>query len=171
MPVLPRLIALLTVSVLVGCVSDRVRPPQEFGRDHEEADTDSIEIEVGSSSGIYGGPTYNERWVLGRNGECKGTLTSGSNAGDRAETTVVMELRSEEKYRECQRLLRETRFFWMRDREPKTRFENSTVWIEVHAGLRQHRVRVVSPESSPVEFTRITEFVSGLREKAKEVKN
>lgn len=81
-----------------------------------------------------------------------------------------MVLRSEEKYRECQRLLRETRFFGMRDREPKNRFENSTAWIEVRTGLRHHVVRVISPEPSPAEFTRITEFVSGLREQATETK-
>ena len=102
-----------------------------------------------------------------RDGECKGTVTSGTNAGTGRDRTEELTLRSEEKYRECQRLLRETHFFWMRDRVPKTQFESSTTSVEVRAGIRRHRVRVVSPETPPAGFTRLTAFVDGLATEAK----
>ena len=162
----PRLIGLLASAALVGCAAVPGVPPEgERG-----GDADSIEIQVGSSSGIYGGPTGTERWVLRRSGECEGTVTTGRNAGPDPPTTVRMELRSEGAYRECARLLRETGFFWMRDREPKVRFENSTTWIEARVGWRRHDVRVVSPEPPPAGFTRIADFVHGLGERATEVK-
>ncbi len=170
MTAFPRLFGLLAVTALAGCTAWGL-PPQEGGKDGDpKGEPDSIEIEVGSSSGIYGGGTYNERWVLQRNGECKGTITSGTNDGRHPPITREMEFRSEEVYRECGKLLRETQFFWMRDREPKVRFESSTTWIEARIGLRRHRVCVVSPETSPADFTRVAEFVNGLEKRAKEVK-
>lgn len=171
MPALPRLIGLLASAVLVGCVAFPGVPPEgDRGGDREGGDADSIEIEVGSSSGIYGGPTFTERWVLRRTGECEGTTTTGRNAGNDPPTTERTKLRSEGAYRECGRLLRETGFFWMRDREPKVRFENSTEWIEARVGTRQHRVLVVSSAAPPPGYTRVREFVYGLGERAREVK-
>jgi len=169
MPKLPRLIGLFALAVLVGCVGIRV-PEGEHDGDRESRDADSIEIQVSSSSGIYGGPTNTTRWVLRRNGECEGTVTTGRNAGSEPPTTTRMQFRSAEAYRECNRLLWATGFFWMRDRAPKARFENSTTSVEVRAGIWSHSVQVVSGADPPPGFTRVTEFVYGLRERAKEVK-
>ncbi|MCI0704410.1 MAG: hypothetical protein L0241_25410 [Planctomycetia bacterium] len=166
----PRLIGLLALTVLVGCLSIPELPSEDggTGEDREES-ADNIEIQVGSSSGIYGGPTSSARWVLQRTGECRGTITHGSNAGSQP-TTEEVEFRSEETYRECRQLLRETGFFWMRDRVPKFQFESSTTSIEARIGIHRHDVRVVSPERSPPEFVRITDFVHGLEERAKGAK-
>jgi hypothetical protein len=162
-----RLSVLLTSIVLVGCAGLRGYPPTDVGGVRPEPG--DIIIEVSSSSGIPGGGSSTVRWVLRPSGECRGATdvwdVSPVLAGA-SPPKQTFAFRSADAYTECERLLRDSGFFWMRDREPVKPFEPSTRTIEVWSGLRHHSVRVVSPENPPDGFDKVAQFVYGLEKRA-----
>jgi hypothetical protein len=165
-----RLILLLGSTVLVGCAGlQRVPPDQVEQRGGDEtADADEIEIQVSSSPGIPG-PADGVKWVLRRNGECRGTATHSTGDTAVPPTRVEMELQSEQAYRACERLLRETRFFQMREPEWRLRFESGGTSITVRVGRRRHGVAIAYSDRPPEGFTRVEEFVKRLTKDARQV--
>ena len=162
--------AIVLLALLAGCAVQRPAVTDGEGKVAEEGSVDGIIVQAGSSPGIPG-PCSDVKWVLHTNGECHGTVAMGTNVGGFPATTEELELRSETAYQECERLLRETGFFWMRDRVPQLQFEAGCRWIEVRTGWRRHTVRIVGNEAAPAGFTRLGEFVSRLTERAREEKS
>jgi hypothetical protein len=158
------------VVLAIGCAAFRGPPPEEvpFGVGRAEPVTaEGIEIQIGRAAGRDGGPCHDVKWVLRRTGECRGTETS--RLAGRATPTqhVDLRLRSAQAFRECERLLREERFFRMSDRVPAVQLDSTATWISVRIGSRQHSVLVVAPEAPPAGFTRLTEFIQGLTDRAR----
>jgi hypothetical protein len=161
--------AIVLLALLAGCAVQRPIVPAGEGKVAEEPFVDGLVIRVGSSPGIPG-PSYAVQWAIRPDGECRGTVTTGSNTGNLPATTEELGLRSEKAYQECERLLRDTDFFRMRDRAPDLLFEAGCRWIEVRTGRRRHTVSIIGNEPAPAGFTRLNEFMTRLTERAREVK-
>lgn len=83
-----------------------------------------------------------------------------------APTNVEMQLQSTEAYQECERLLRETRFFQMHNPAASRPGSHFTA-IKVSVGRRQRAVAVDHPDPPPAGFAKVADFVNNLAKRAK----
>ncbi len=167
------LFAAVLLPVATGCPTDpkllNRQPEKEEQRTKEPANPDRIEIVFGSSSGLYGGPTFTSAWVLETGGTCRGTVSHGTNAGPANGTEKKYEV-PPEVFDECQALLRETDFFRMRKRsEPEVPFEDSSSDIRVKWNGREYDVLVIGAAKPPEGYGKLTKFVTDLPGRGREV--
>jgi hypothetical protein len=158
---------------LAGCIPPAVTPGGAGGpiKDTNENSVsgDRLEIEISSACGIYGGPAFRSEWVLVKNGSCLGTVTHGSNAGGFPAAIKKHEVPAE-VFDQCVAKLRETNFYWMRERsEPATRFENGGSSIKVKWKSRERLVSVTEPAKPPAGYEKLWAFVVELEKRGKEL--
>jgi hypothetical protein len=161
----------LVMLVALGCSS--FRTPAEVPTD-EKGDAkqpppnpNRIEIGYGFSSGIYGGPKVRAKWVLEKSGPCRGTVTTGTNADSRQDSTTEYELPAE-TFDQCRGLLQSTNFLNMHVKRPDFLFEASGWNITAHWNGRTNSVDAYSNgPPTPEGLIRLRDFLDGLPQRGK----
>jgi hypothetical protein len=160
----------LVLFLVAGCA---LRTPAEL-RTEKQLDVkqpppnaNRIEITSSFSSGIYGGPTMGAKWVLEKEGPCRGYVTTGCNTDGLKNSTTEYEL-PPVTFEECRALLESTRFFDTHVKRPEFLFEASSWGIAATFNGRSHSVNVYSEAPpTPKGLIQLRDFLGQLPSRGK----
>jgi hypothetical protein len=157
-------VGVLLLIVTAGCASFRPadnQPPIE----KPIPNPNRIEISNHFGSGMYGGEAITAIWVLEKSGPCRGTITSGRNAGNFGTSVTDYEL-PPETFEECRALLESTQFFRLKVPRPQFLFEASCWGITAQFDGRKNSVDVYTSDA-PAGFAMLREFLNDLPRRGK----